>query len=196
MLLLKLKKKKSLVTQGLPLSLIHLVYICTYGTRKASTYILFFLWGPQFHLLDSTFFPHWIFLNWNIFDIQHYVSLRCTTWPDTFIYCNIITNVVLISASIMSHNYHFLFVVRTLPLNINATAVMFSSINVTGTFLSSLFYLWVYLFINLCINTMLPQLLQLWNKVLLIWQAIFFFFKIAVFNPNIPLEQSRVKSNC
>ena len=47
---------------------------------------------------------------WNLFDIQHCVSLRCTTCLfDTFIYCNMIVIVALVSKFIKSQDCHFFF---------------------------------------------------------------------------------------
>ena len=37
-------------------------------------------------------------------------------WFNTLIYCKIITTIVLANTSIMSHNYHFFFVVRTFKI--------------------------------------------------------------------------------
>ena len=52
-------------------------------------------------------------------DIQHRASLRCAMcWFDTLIliYCKVITPVALANISIMSHNYYFFSVVRTLKI--------------------------------------------------------------------------------
>lgn len=44
-----------------------------------------------------------------MFDVQHCVSLRCTTcWFDTFLYYNMIAIITFISTSLTPHNYLFL----------------------------------------------------------------------------------------
>ena len=47
------------------------------------------------------------------FNEVQFLSLRCTVCGfDTLTYCNMITTIMLANTSIMSHNYHFFFVVR------------------------------------------------------------------------------------
>ena len=51
------------------------------------------------------------FVNWDIFDVYHHVSLRYTIcWFDTLIYCTIIPITVLTNTCITSQVYHFFVV--------------------------------------------------------------------------------------
>ena len=63
-------------------------------------------------ITSLTFFPLQVY--WDIFDIQHCVSLGCTVWwLDAFIYCRMMTTIALAITSIMSHSCHFFSVVGT-----------------------------------------------------------------------------------
>ena len=55
------------------------------------------------------------------------VSLRCTTcWFDTFIYCNLITIIMLANTSLASNTYHFFLYWEQLKASILATLKLIS----------------------------------------------------------------------
>lgn len=61
-----------------------------------------------------------IFLHVNVFLLRYNsqsICLKCTTyWFDTFIYCNMIATIVLANTSVISHKYHFFFVVQIIKI--------------------------------------------------------------------------------
>ena len=70
------------------------------------------------------------FVNWDIFDIYHHVSLRYTTcWFDTLIYCTIIAIRVLTNTCITSQVYHFFVVLIEIlsfsKFDVNNTVLLF-----------------------------------------------------------------------
>ena len=60
-------------------------------------------------MIYVSFFVFYTYILWRC----NCVSSRCTCWFNTFIYCNMITNIVLVNMYNTSHNYPLFLVVRT-----------------------------------------------------------------------------------
>lgn len=59
------------------------------------------------------FFPAWLRFNWHI-TLCNFKLYIC--WCDVLIYCKMIATIAIPNTSILSHNYHFSFVVRTVKI--------------------------------------------------------------------------------
>lgn len=99
-------------------------------------------WHPSFLALCLLFF-----LSWNIFDLQCCVSSRCTTcWFDRFMYCSMITTVVLANTSIVSCNYHFFSVVGIIKSSLLASLLFL----IPSAFVPSVFSVLAALILFVC----------------------------------------------
>ena len=79
-------------------------------------------------------FTSWLLFSqpyWDITDIQHCVSLKCSTgWFETCIYCEMITTIELANSSITSHNY-IIFLVEKFKIYSLRKFVVYTTVLIT-----------------------------------------------------------------
>ena len=85
----------------------HFETFCKISVKKLTVFLFFWL------IINVLFLNFLLKCNWHI----HCISVRYTTcWINTFIYCNVITTIASAKTFLMSHNYHFFFVVGTIKI--------------------------------------------------------------------------------